>query len=135
MPRVNKKPVAIKAKFCANTIFSHYFKIRAKKFHAAKPLTFLLFFLFWRDKKRHFNLTSITMQMCEQILKTMTAPLNNSNFLNCRKTKRRPIEAPAIFLQLLVNALEECIAKIAHLSVWHCCSITTSKTKLGSSLK
>ena len=135
MPRVNKTPLASKAKFCANTFSSLYFKIRAKKFHDAKPLTFLLHSLFWRDKKRHFSLTSIIMQMCEQILKTMTAPLYKSNSLNCRKTKRRPIEAPAISLQLLLNALEECIAKSAPISVWHCCSITTYKTKLGSSLK
>ena len=26
--------------FCSNTVFSLYFKIRAKKFHAAKPLAF-----------------------------------------------------------------------------------------------
>ena len=29
-----------KANFCSNTVFSHYFKFRAKKFHAAKPLAF-----------------------------------------------------------------------------------------------
>ena len=31
-----------KANFCSNTVFSLYFKIRAKKIHAAKPLVFLL---------------------------------------------------------------------------------------------
>ena len=29
-----------KANFCSNTVFSLYFKIRAKKIHAAKPLAF-----------------------------------------------------------------------------------------------
>ena len=29
-----------KANFCSNTVFSLYFKFRAKKFHAAKPFAF-----------------------------------------------------------------------------------------------
>ena len=57
------------ANFCSNTIFSLYFKIRAKKFHAAKPLTFSLHFLFRRDQNHYSNLTSKIMKMCEQILK------------------------------------------------------------------
>ena len=39
------------------------------------------------------------MKMCEQILKKKTAPQYNS--LNCKKTKRRPIIAPAIAVRLL----------------------------------
>ena len=58
-----------KANFCSNTIFSLYFKIRAKKFHAAKPLAFSLHFLFRRDQNHYSNLTSKIMKMCEQILK------------------------------------------------------------------
>ena len=37
---VNKKITSEKANFCSNIVFSLYFKIRAKKFHAAKPLAF-----------------------------------------------------------------------------------------------
>ena len=58
-----------KANFCSNTIFSLYFKIRAKKFHAAKPLAFSLHFLFRRDQNHYSNLTLKIMKMCEQIFK------------------------------------------------------------------
>ena len=63
-----------KANFCSNTIFSLYFKIRAKKFHAAKPLAFSLHFLFRRDQNHYSNLTSKIMKMCEQILKKRQRP-------------------------------------------------------------
>ena len=43
------------------TPFSHYFKIRAKKFYAAKPLAFQLHFLFLRDQNKYSNLTSKIM--------------------------------------------------------------------------
>ena len=33
-----------KANFCSNTVFSLYFKIRAKKFHATKLIAFSLHF-------------------------------------------------------------------------------------------
>ena len=55
-------------------LFSHYFKIRAKKFHAAKPLAFSLHFLFRRDQYHYSNLTSKIMKMCEQILKKRQRP-------------------------------------------------------------
>ena len=58
-----------KANFCSNTVFSLYFKIRAKKFHASKPLAFSLHFLFRRDQNHYSNLTSKIMKMCEQTLK------------------------------------------------------------------
>ena len=64
-----QKITSEKANFCSNTVFSLYFKIRAKKFHAAKPLAFSLHFLFRRDQNHHSNLTSKIMKMCEQILK------------------------------------------------------------------
>ena len=35
-----QKTTTDKANFCSNTVFSLYFKIRAKKIHAAKPLAF-----------------------------------------------------------------------------------------------
>ena len=64
-----QKTTTEKPKFCSNTVFSLYFKIRAKKIHAAKPLAFSLHFLFRRDQNHYSNLTSKIMIMCEQILK------------------------------------------------------------------
>ena len=64
-----QKTTTEKPNFCSNTVFSLYFKIKAKKNHAAKPLTLSLLFLFRRDQNHHSNLTSKTMKMCEQILK------------------------------------------------------------------
>ena len=95
------KTTTEKPNFCSNTVFSLYFKIRVKKFHAAKLLAFSLHFLFRRDQNHHSNLTSKIMKMCEQILKKKTAPQYNSNSLNCKKTKRRPIIASAIAVRLL----------------------------------
>ena len=62
-----QKTTSEKANFCSNTVFSLYFKIRAKKFHAAKPFAFSLHFLFRRDQNHYSNLTSKIMKMCEQI--------------------------------------------------------------------
>ena len=47
-----QKSTSEKTNFCSNTVFSLYFQIRAKKFHAAKPLAFSLPFLFRRDQNR-----------------------------------------------------------------------------------
>ena len=83
-----QKTTSEKANFCSNTVFSLYFEIRAKKFHAAKPLTFSLHFLFRRDQNHYSNLTSKMMKLCEQILKKeKTAPQYNSNSLNCKKPR------------------------------------------------
>ena len=65
-----QKTTTDKANFCSNAVFLLYFKIRAKKNHAAKPLAFSLHFLFRRDQNHYSNLTSKIMKMCEQILKT-----------------------------------------------------------------
>ena len=69
LPHVNKKTTSEKANCCSNTVFSLYFKLRAKKFHAAKPLAFSLHFLVRYDQNHYSNLTSKIMKMCEQILK------------------------------------------------------------------
>ena len=69
-----QKTTTDKANFCSNTVFSLYIKIRAKKFHAAKPLAFSLHFLFRRDQNHYSNLTSKIMKMCEQILKKRQRP-------------------------------------------------------------
>ena len=53
-----EKTTSEKANCCSNTVFSLYFKIRAKKIHAAKPLAFSLHFLFRRDQNHYSNLTS-----------------------------------------------------------------------------
>ena len=62
LPHVNKKTTSEKANFCSNTVFSLYFKFRAKKLHAAKPLAFSLHFLFKRDQNHYSNLTSKIMK-------------------------------------------------------------------------
>ena len=67
--------ISKKANFCSNTVFSLYFKIRVKKFNAAKLLAFSLHFLFWRDQNHFSNLTSKIMKMCEPILKKDSAPV------------------------------------------------------------
>ena len=64
-----QKTTTEKPNFCSNTVFSIYFQIRAKKIHAAKPLTFSLHFLFRCDQNHYSNLTSKIMKMCEQISK------------------------------------------------------------------
>ena len=75
-----QKPTSEKANFYSNTVFSLYFKFRAKKFHAAKPLVYLLHFLFRHDQNHYSNLTSKIMKMCEQILKKRQRP-NTIQFL------------------------------------------------------
>ena len=63
-----------KANFCSNTVFSLYFKIRAKK-SRRKTYRFSLQLLFRRDQNHYFNLTSKTD--LKMILKTdlkKTAP-------------------------------------------------------------
>ena len=70
-----QKTTSEKANFCSNTVFSLYFKFRAKKFYAAKPLAFSLHFLFRRDQNHYSNLTSKITKMCEQILKKDSAPI------------------------------------------------------------
>ena len=64
-----QKTTTEKPNFCSNTVSSIYFKIRAKKIHAAKPLAFSLHFLFRRDQNDYSNLTSKIMKMCQPILK------------------------------------------------------------------
>ena len=64
-----QKTTTQKANFCSNTVFSLYFKLGAKKNHAALPPTFSLHFLFWRDQNHCSNWTSNIMKMREQILK------------------------------------------------------------------
>ena len=74
IPHVNKKPLK-RNFFLFNTVHSLYFKIRAKKVHARKPLAFSLRFLFRRDQNHHPNLNSKIMKMCEQFLKKGSAPM------------------------------------------------------------
>ena len=69
-----QKTTSEKPNFCSNTVFSLYLKIRAKKFHAAKPLAFSVHFLFRRDQNHYSNLTSKIMKICEQIFKKRQRP-------------------------------------------------------------
>ena len=48
-----QKTTSEKENFCSNTVFLLYFKIRAKKFHAANALAFSLSFLFQRDQNHY----------------------------------------------------------------------------------
>ena len=93
-----QKTTTDKANFCSNTVFSLYFKIRAKKFHAAKPLAFLLHFLFRRDQNHYSNLTSKIMKMCEQTLKKNIAGRIPET---TRRKKRTPLTN--IKLTLLID--------------------------------
>ena len=70
-----QKTTSEKANFYSNTVFSLYFKIRAKNFHSAKPLDFSLHFLFRRDHNHYSNITLNIMKMCEQIFKKDSAPI------------------------------------------------------------
>ena len=78
-----QKTTSEKPNFCSNTVFSLYFRIRAKKIHAAKPLAFSLHFLFRRDQNHYSNLTSKIMKMCEEILKKHSRRLPET--IRCRK--------------------------------------------------
>ena len=69
-----QKTTSEKANFCSTTVLSLYFKFRAKKLHAAKPLAFSLHFVFRRDQNHYSNLNSKIMKMCEQILKKRQRP-------------------------------------------------------------
>ena len=64
LPQCEQKTTSEKANFCANTVLSLYFKIRAEKFHDAKVLAFSLRFLFRRDQNHYSDLTSDIMKMC-----------------------------------------------------------------------
>ena len=87
LPHVNKKTSSEKANFCSNVVFSLYFKTRAKKFHAAKPLALSVHCLFRRDQNHYSNLTSKLMKMYEQILKKDSAPIQ-FKFFECKKTMK-----------------------------------------------
>ena len=109
-----QKTTTDKANFCSNTVFSLFFKIRAKKFYAAKPLAFSLHFLFRRDQNHNSNLTSKIMKMCEQILKKNTAPRYNSNSLNYKNIAGQVLKYSSKFsmknieeLYLTSNSIEQ----------------------------
>ena len=73
MPHVNKKPLARKRRF-VQTPFSHStLKLERKNFKPQNKLVYSLHFLFWRNQKYQFNLTSKIMKLYEQILKKDSA--------------------------------------------------------------
>ena len=75
LPHVNKKPLARKRIFVQPPFFHSTLKLEQKKFHAAKPFSFSLHFLFRRDQNHYSSLTSKIMKRCEQILKKDSAPI------------------------------------------------------------
>ena len=89
-----QKTTTEKPNFCSNTVFSLYFKIWAKKIHAAKPLAFSLHFLFRRDQNHYSNLTSKIMKMCEQILKKRQRP-NTIQILWIVKNQEKANNSPS----------------------------------------
>ena len=100
LPHVNKKQLP-RNRIFVQTVFSLYFKIRAKKIHAAKPLAFSLHFLFRRDQNHYSNLTS-KMKMCEQILKKNIAgripeTTRSENLLNRHPTTHQKNWPPLIY--------------------------------------
>ena len=70
-----QRTISDKPNFSSKAVFSLYFKNRAKKSYAAKPLAFLLLFLFRRDQNHFSILISNIMKMCEQILKKDSTPI------------------------------------------------------------
>ena len=90
-----QKTTSEKANYCSNTVFSLYFKFRAKKFHAAKPLAFSLHFLFQRDENHYSNLTSKIMKMCEQILKKRQRPNTLQIFWIVKKNQEKANNSPS----------------------------------------
>ena len=101
LPHV-KKPLARKRIF-VQTPFSHStLKLERKisrrkttRFFAPLPVSAWPKLLLQFDFKNHENVWTD--------LKKKTAPQYNSNSLNCKKTKRRPIIAPAIAVRLLIK--------------------------------
>ena len=89
-----QKTTSEEAIFCSNTVFSLFFKIRANKFHAAKPLAFSLHFLFRRDQNHYSNLTSKIMKMCEEILKKDSAPIQ-FKFFELQKNQEKHNNSPS----------------------------------------
>ena len=70
LPHVNEKnPLARKRMFVQKPFSHSNLKLEQKTNHAAKPLAFLLHFLFRHDQNHYSNLTSKIMEMCEHTLK------------------------------------------------------------------
>ena len=101
-----QKTTTDKANFCSNTVFSLYFKIRAKKFHAAKPLAFSLHFLFRRDQNHYSNLTSKIMKMCEQTLKKRQRPNTIQILWIVKNQEHRNIATLSLQLRSYKNTTE-----------------------------
>ena len=83
-----------KANFCSNTIFSLYFKIRAKKIHAAKPLAWPKSLLQF-DFKNHENVWTD--------LKKKTAPQYNSNSWIVIKNQEKANNSPSYRCAAIYN--------------------------------
>ena len=89
-----------KSNFCSNTVFSLHLKIRAKKFHAAKQLSFSLHFLFRRDQNHYSNLTSKIMKISEQILKKHSQENSGNEWEKMPILMIKKLEQPYLTLNL-----------------------------------
>ena len=111
LPHVNKKTTPEKPNFCSNTVFSLYFKFRAKnnsrrkttRFFAPFPVSAWPKSLLQFDFKNHENVWTD--------LKKKTAPQYNSNSLNCKKNQEKANNSPscrcaAINNNTLIRVLE-----------------------------
>ena len=85
-----KKITSEKAIFCLNTVFSLYFKFRARKIYATKALNLSRHFLFQRDQNHYSNMISKVMKICEQIVKKIDGrspeTTRSGNPFNCNPT-------------------------------------------------
>ena len=96
-----QKTTTENSNFCSNTVFSLYFKIRAKKNTRRKTTRFFAPFTVaaWPKSLLQFDFKNYENVWTD--LKKRIAPQYNSNSLNC-KNKRRPMIAPAIAGRLLI---------------------------------
>ena len=105
MPHVNKKPLP-KNRIFVQTPFSHStFKLERKKFTPQNHSLFRSISCFGVTKITTPIWLQKSWKCVNRSLKKKTAPQYNSNSLNCKKTKRRPIIAPATAVRLLINRL------------------------------
>ena len=82
-----QKTTTEKSNFCSNTIFSLYFKIRAKKNSRRKTTRFFAPFLVsaWPKSPLQFDFKNHENVWTD--LKKKTSPQYNSNSLNCKKPR------------------------------------------------
>ena len=117
-----QKTTSEKANFCSNTFFSLYFKIRAQKFHAAKPLAFSLHFLFRRDQnhyqfefKNHENVwTDLKKKIAGRIPETN----RSGNPFKCHPITHQTKRASNNLRLSWNKTLKQKVKKIKSIKIW-----------------